>query len=101
MKRRQFLKFTALSATATLISRISWAQEEGSAKERWNNLSEDQKIELREKYAKYKALPASEKQALRDSFQKFKALSPEQKSRIRQNFRKWKELKPEQKEGLR
>ncbi|MGC4120350.1 MAG: DUF3106 domain-containing protein [Myxococcales bacterium] len=132
MKRTLFILLVASFALAALpgSARAGDPGPEGStapgrsragenAAERFKNLPEEKKEELRRKWREFRKLPPEEQQALREkvkrwrdlpperkaqiirNFEAFKALPPAERDSLEQRFEKWSQLSPEQRQALR
>lgn len=62
----------------------------------YNNLSDEEKKALLEKYKKWKALPPSEKNKLRKRMNQWRNLSPKDKQKYRNRFEQWQNLSPQE-----
>lgn len=101
MYRREFLS-SLLLLTFALKSK---AQEgdigmNSAARETWNNLSEEEKNSLREKWKKFQSLPADKKEKIKEGLNRFKKMSPEQRALIKEKLKKWQSLTPEQRQKI-
>jgi uncharacterized membrane protein len=69
-----------------------------SARERWNNLTPEQKDRLRKRYKWWKSLSPEKKAKIRE---RYRQMSPEQRRRLREKLKRWQNLSPERKKQLR
>lgn len=65
----------------------------------YNNLSEDDKRKLKEKYKKWNALPPSEKKKLRNRMNQWRNLPPQDQKKYRNRFKQWQQLTPEERKA--
>jgi hypothetical protein len=101
MNRRSFLKFSLLAAASGTFALDSKAQTTTGTNPTWDNLTDAQKDELRQKWKRFKSLPADKQERIRTAFRRFQGFSPEKKERIRANFQRWKNLNADQKSKIR
>ena len=68
--------------------------EEGvsPARERWKNLSPEQKRQYRERLQRWKRLTPEQKERIKNRYEHFKNLPPEKQTRIRKNWQRYKRL---------
>jgi Protein of unknown function (DUF3106) len=69
--------------------------------ERWLGMSDGERAQARERFARWRALPPEQRQALRSRWQKFQALSPSERETVRENFHRFQQLPPERRQMLR
>src|SRR5712664_3267851 len=101
MTRRLLLRLLFALALCTVgLGRSAAAAEPSSdsaARERFENLPEAQKEELRRKLRDFKALPEEERQRIRQNLSRWHQLPPEEKQRVRENMRQFAQLSPAEK----
>ena len=77
--------------------------EEGvsRAREKWKNLSPEQKRKYRERLQRWKRLTPEQKAKIINRYEQFKNLPPEKKAQIRENWRRYKRLDEGQRRVIR
>ncbi|MDH4467162.1 MAG: DUF3106 domain-containing protein [Bacteriovoracaceae bacterium] len=91
-----------------LILNITWGQDEvkNPVKDdqnlaKWNELTNEQKDNLRAKYKAWQSMPEEKKTELKNRYERFKKLSPEKKEQFRKAFDRYKSLPVEKQQKLR
>lgn len=91
-----------LTCLLLLVTSLSFASDKPlSNRERWKNMSADQKQAIREKYSKFMNLPDKRKQQLVQRFKMFKGFNATKKQKIVRRFRRLNRLKPERRKKIR
>ena len=77
--------------------------EEGAsqARERWKNLSPEQKRQYRERLKRWKQLTPEQKAKIKNRYERFKNLPPEKQALVRENWRRYKRLDEGQRRVIR
>jgi Protein of unknown function (DUF3106) len=98
-------------AAFLLSSRAAWgqpaspgdtfAQNEQQSLERWQDMTPQEKQDLRDRFQRWKSLPPQEKADLQKRIDNWRRLSPDEKATVRKNYERWQHLSPEQRERLR
>lgn len=71
------------------------------ARERWKNLSPEQKRQYRERLKRWKQLTPEQKAEIKKRYQRFKNLPPEKQARVRENWRRFQSLDEKQRRVIR
>ena len=95
---KKFLPLLLLAMT--LSTSLPEARADLTAQQRWEQLPEAKKEEIRDNYRKFQALPESEKSALKKNYERFQALDPETRARVIQNYQKFKQLPPDKQKEI-
>ncbi len=67
----------------------------------WQNLTPDQRQELRERYRRFQELSPQEQEQLRQRYERFRDLSPERRQKMKERHERLQQLSPQQREQLR
>jgi len=67
---------------------------------RWASLSEEQRAEVRQRFALWQTLSQERREEIRSSYEKFRGLSPTEQARIRATQQRVKDLPPERRDEL-
>jgi hypothetical protein len=70
-------------------------------REEWQDLTPDQRKELRERYRRFQNLSPEEQQRLRQRYERFRELSPERRQKMKERHERLQRLSPKQREQLR
>jgi hypothetical protein len=62
------------------------------SREKFNNLSDEQKYILRERYKRWKKLPKAEKKKLKERHAKWREFTPIKRDRLKRNFKTFKRM---------
>lgn len=65
---------------------------------RWQSLSESERKEMRKRYENLQAMPPEKRQELNERFDRFRKMSPEKREELR---KKWETLSPEERDAMR
>ncbi len=77
-------------------------EEDGSsARQRWQNLSPEQKRQYRQRLNRWKQLTPEQKARIKARHDRFKNLPPEQQQRIRNNWRRYQQLDASERRAVR
>lgn len=75
--------------------------EQSNARDRWKNLSPEQKRKYREKLKRWKQLTPEQKTKIKNKYERFKNLPPEKRDRIRKNWKRYRQLDDRQRQAIR
>lgn len=67
---------------------------------RWQQMSPEQRKELKQRYRQFQQLPPEEQQKLRQRYERFRELSPEKKQRMLERHKRLQQLTPQQRQEL-
>jgi len=67
---------------------------------RWQQMSPEQRKELKQRYRQFQQLPPDEQQKLRQRYERFRELSPEKKQRMLERHKRLQQLTPQQRQEL-
>jgi hypothetical protein len=71
------------------------------AREKWKNLSPEQKRQYRERLKRWKQLTPEQKEKIKNRYNHFKNLPPEKQAQVRENWRRYKILDEVQQRAIR
>jgi hypothetical protein len=77
------------------------AEDVSQARERWQNLSPEQKRQYRKRLQRWKQLTPEQKATIKNRYEHFKNLPPEKQTRVRENWRRYKRLDEGQRRVIR
>jgi hypothetical protein len=91
------LFFGNVGTIGTLGSTHALAQDSAptDARQRWEQMSEAERADVREKFQHWKSLPSDRRQKLRERYTRFQKLPLERRQELIQKFRKFKSLPKE------
>ncbi len=92
MKITKLLKRMSLLAIFLLAVSALWAQD--SNRDRWQQLTPEQKQFLRQAYQNWQKMSPEQKQEIKNRLKRFKELPLEDQNRIRENFKRFQQLSP-------
>ncbi|MEZ4270780.1 MAG: DUF3106 domain-containing protein [Myxococcota bacterium] len=72
-----------------------------SAQKRWDNMTQEQKDQLRRRHREFNALPQEQQEILRKRYQRSLAMPPKQRQELRQQFRTFKKLPHTEQRAIR
>jgi len=101
----RYAKFALLFALIFSTSLLSAADTRGERYrrnlKRWQSLSKKQRLELRQKFEKWRSMSVEERKRIRENHKRFQSLSRKERENLRKKSRNFKKMKPQERKRLR
>jgi len=106
MKPIRLLLFALCLALTTPLTALSQPADPSEARPsaaelRWQQMSPEQRAELRQQFEHFRQLPPERQQLLRERLRHFRQMPPEKQDELRRRYHRWRDLPPERQERLR
>ncbi len=101
MTRREALCFLGALAVCAIFPKSGFAAREGSeADDRWNALSEEEKVRVLNNYRRWKQMNRDQKEVVMVRYRRWCTMSPEQRGFMHANAARWRQMTPEERDWL-